>query len=318
MSYRMFLNDKFSHLLTDLKVSPDGTLEREAIASYDVRFSNLCNLKCRMCDSVNSSAIAAEENSSEDKKQKIIQQPFVNFEDFSAFFLKNIKHIEFIYFCGGEPLLLDYHYKLLQLLIDHDRTDVVIKYNSNCTQLNFKDQSIISFWKKFKSVNLGMSLDDCGPRGEYIRDGSNWNRIKENLLLIRKECPHVGLEWTPTIQIMNVLTIPDIHMELIKDNLIDAYGPILLTSPDYFSVEALPKEFKIRVEMVIDAHVKVISRLGRRFEEIRHFSDLIKFMHGSNREDLLTKFREEILKKDKIRNQNFIEIFPELKFLMES
>ncbi len=317
-SYRMFLNQRYGHVLDNMTIHPDGKVDHQKFAYYDVRFSNLCTLKCRMCDHINSSAIAAEENTHEGKKNKVLTEPFENFEEFSKFFVKNIDSVENMYFCGGEPLILEYHYKLLQLLIDHGKTDVLLKYNSNCTSIRFRHHEITEYWKKFSNVCVGMSLDDTGPRGEFIRDGSKWDVIKNNLQQIRKECPHVWLEWTPTVQIMNVMTVPELHMELIRESLVDAWYYIILTDPDYFSIQVLPAALKGKVSEIWEQHAIFLQRLHIPMAKLKSATEVINFMNLEDRTKLLPKFRDEIRKKDRIRNQSFVKVFPDLKQLMEN
>ncbi len=317
-SYRMFLNQRYAHVLEKMTIHQDGTVDDQKFAYYDVRFSNLCTLKCRMCDHINSSSIAAEENAHDGKKNKVLREPFDDFEEFSSFLVKNIDSVENMYFCGGEPLILEYHYKLLQLLIDHGKTDVLLKYNSNCTSIRFRNHEITEYWKKFSNVCVGMSLDDCGPRGEFIRDGSSWEGIKANLQQIRKECPHVYLEWTPTVQIMNVMTVPELHRELIREGLVDAWYYIILTDPDYYSIQVLPADLKDKVTVLWEEHTKFLQRLQIPEAKLKSASEVINFMNLADQTKLLPKFRDEIRKKDRIRNQSFIKVFPDLKQLMES
>ncbi len=317
-SYRMFLNQRYGHILDNMTIHPDGRVDDQKFAYYDVRFSNLCTLKCRMCDHINSSAIAAEENTSDGKKNKVLREPFDDFEEFSNFFVKNIDSVENMYFCGGEPLILEYHYKLLQLLIDHGKTDVLLKYNSNCTSIRFRQHEITEYWKKFSNVCIGMSLDDTGPRGEFIRDGSKWDVIKANLHQIRKECPHVYLEWTPTVQIMNVMTLPELHLELLREKLLDAWYYIILTDPDFYSVQVLPSAMKMKVTDIWSDYIGKLQMLQAPPDKLKSAMELINFMNMSDQTALLPKFRDETLKKDRIRNQSFLKIFPDLKQLMES
>ncbi len=317
-SYRMFLNQRYGHVLDKMTIHPDGKVDDQKFAYYDVRFSNLCTLKCRMCDHINSSTIAAEENTHDGRKHKVLREPFDDFEEFSKFLVKNIDSVENMYFCGGEPLILEYHYKLLQLLIDHGKTDVLLKYNTNCTSIRYRSHEITDYWKKFSNVCVGMSLDDTGPRGEFIRDGSKWDVIKANLHQIRKECPHVSLEWTPTVQIMNVMTLPELHMELISEKLVDLWHYIILTDPDFFSMQALPADMKIKVTDIWDKYLVQLNGLKVPPHCLKNAMEVMNFMNMADQTQLLPKFRDEIRKKDRIRNQSFVSVFPDLKQLMES
>lgn len=315
-SYRMFLNTKYGHAFESMTVHPDGTVDEMKFAYYDVRFSNVCTLKCRMCDHINSSSIASEENNFEGQKHKILREPFEDFEEFSKFFVENIDSVENMYFCGGEPLILEYHYRLLQLLIDHGKTNVFLKYNSNCTSIRFRDKIVTDYWKKFPDVCVGMSLDDSGPRGEFIRDGSKWETIIANLQQIRKECPHVSLEWTPTVQIMNVLTVPDLHLELFSKGLVNGFYFIILTDPKFYSIQALPSELKALVMARWKKYAQWLISVERE-DRVKSVEEVLNFMNQEDTTSVLPEFQKETMKKDKIRKQSFVATFPHLKSLME-
>ena len=88
--------------------------------------------------------------------------------------------VEYIHFAGGEPLITDEHYKVLEKLIERGRTDITIRYSTNFNQLKYKKYDVIEMWKHFKHIQLMTSLDDYGDRYNYIRNGGEWNNVIEN------------------------------------------------------------------------------------------------------------------------------------------
>ena len=104
-------------------------------------------------------------------------------------FKSYLKDIEDFYFAGGEPLITDKHYDILDHLIAENKTNALLQYNTNLSNLNYKKKSIIDYWKQFKLVQVRASLDHYGDRAEYIREGTDWNLIIENLKKVKKECP---------------------------------------------------------------------------------------------------------------------------------
>jgi radical SAM protein with 4Fe4S-binding SPASM domain len=61
LSFRHDFNEKYGNDLSLVNTTqPDGTVDEIQMRYIDVRFSNLCNLKCRMCGPTFSSQIAAE------------------------------------------------------------------------------------------------------------------------------------------------------------------------------------------------------------------------------------------------------------------
>ena len=123
-SMRMSANKHFGHhiALTDNSAPPMKMIY------WDIRFSNLCNLKCRSCGHIFSSNWY-------DDQVKLAGQEWANHNNRINFAGKTeddiwkqlepqIDNLEQVYFAGGEPLIMEEHYRLLNELIKRGRTDV--------------------------------------------------------------------------------------------------------------------------------------------------------------------------------------------------
>ena len=89
-------------------------------------------------------------------------------------------HIVEIYFAGGEPLMQEGHYKLLHFLIDNQKSNIEINYNTNLSILQYKNENLIDLWSHFKKVSLWVSQDGYKEVGEYIRKELNWEVFDKN------------------------------------------------------------------------------------------------------------------------------------------
>ena len=92
-------------------------------------------------------------------------------------------------------MLMDEHYKMLELLIEKNLTHVRLIYNTNFSELTYKKRDVLTMWKQFDSVSVGASLDGMGARGEYMRKGTVWNDIEDNrkrLLELASRAPVIG------------------------------------------------------------------------------------------------------------------------------
>jgi len=117
--------------------------------SYDYRISNLCNFKCRMCGEQLSSAWETR--------------------------------IEEIYWVGGEPLMWERHWTVMNQLVETGNSkDVVIRYNTNLSRITYKDYNLYDMLPYFKRINLCASIDGVSEVGEYIRTGLDWKSWLEN------------------------------------------------------------------------------------------------------------------------------------------
>ena len=318
-SYRYYSNKHYGHLLDNLQINNDGTITDGKISTWDVRFSNLCNLKCRTCDSINSSKIAEEERKYIGKTIPVLKEAFDDTTEFFEFFESNIDVIEEIYFCGGESLLLEDHYKMLDILVAHKKFDTVLRYNTNCTKIFFKDKNVVdNYWVKFKHVRLGLSLDAGWEQLFYIRHGSEWSVVLENLRYIVSKCPHAFMQLSPTISILNAFHVSRLHKFLVEEKLInlnDIYFNIL-TFPDFYSITSLPTELKEQVRQHWEQYKLDAEFLGANQHVIEEINKVIKYMYTSDQSHTLDAFRNDTKLKDNLRKESARELFPELHSIL--
>ena len=90
--------------------------------------------------------------------------------------------LEIVYFAGGEPLIIPYHYEMLDYMIKNDYAkNIELRYNTNLSTLKYKSVDLLKNWSSFKNITLSPSIDMIGEQGEYHRYGSKWNDIINNL-----------------------------------------------------------------------------------------------------------------------------------------
>ena len=75
-------------------------------------------------------------------------------------------------------------YWILEYLIEMDKRDIIIEYNTNLSMLknNKLKLNVVDYWEQFNNISIRASLDGRGKRAEYIRHGTDWEVIEENLL----------------------------------------------------------------------------------------------------------------------------------------
>jgi len=247
-SPRQSHTDKFKKYISLADTTnSDGSVEMN-LRYFDVRWSNICNFKCRSCSSTYSSSWATEDNSTGQNKKAFIFAGGNSNDELYNQFLPYFKNIEEFYFAGGEPLLTDKHYDILEYLISIGKTDVKLHYNTNLSNLKYKDRSVILLWKHFSNVQVYASLDSWGDRAEYIREGTNWKIIEDNLRLIKQQIPHVQLYTTTVVSSFNVSTLPEFFTYIIESKLfnINNLNPSLysLQTPEFYSFSILNDKLK--------------------------------------------------------------------------
>lgn len=192
--YRDYFNSMFGKDIDQAfeMTKPDGHTDMETV-SFDYRFSNLCNFKCRMCGSMLSSQWEAEERkhnfSAIDENLWMHATVKKQIQDFT----KNVvekefsdaierKIIEEIYWVGGEPLMYEEHWKYMKRIVDIEHGQSVhARYNTNLSRIKYKGIDLFQdILTNFKSWQICASIDGTGDIGEWIRTGLDYNKFIEN------------------------------------------------------------------------------------------------------------------------------------------
>jgi len=319
VSMRHSSSQNFGHHIDLVDATkPDGTLDDFKIRYYDIRFSNVCNFRCRSCGAVFSSNWYNDEvKLYGPKTQPRIMYAGRHEEDMWEQMQEHIPYLERIYFAGGEPLIMEEHYRLLNELARLGRFDVSLVYNTNFSKLAYKDQDVLDLWKRFQSVSVGASLDASHARGEYMRKGTDWQEIVENRQRMKQICPQVDFYVSATVSIFNAWHISDFHKEWVDLGLIRPHdiNINILQSPDWYRVDILPQEIKQEIKDKILAHLEWLEPLDRMTRATSGFKGLISFMDAQQQQHLLPEFFKKTHELDQLRNEDFFDTFPELSGL---
>ena len=225
----------------------------------DIRFSNVCNLKCRTCwHGASSSWFDDAKILKTNFGDKAIIKSTTNNSNLIDEVFTYSDVLEEIYFAGGEPLLMEEHYELLDRVIEQQFFLTKIRYNTNLSKLTFKSKSVLEYWKQLKNIHLSISIDEKEERVEVIRKGLKWTELINNIKLIHKECPHVVIEIAPTISVYNIFSIGELHQYFYEKKLILSVNSIylnLLERPNYFNIQLLTQVDKERAKKKLEKHI---------------------------------------------------------------
>ncbi len=323
-SMRYDNNRNFGHYITEVeKTNTDGSLPDFKIRYWDVRFSNLCNFSCRTCGPPFSSNWFNEHVKMFDRVPDVDGRPLARIEyaagdedSMIAQMMPHIPYVEQVYFAGGEPLIMKEHYFMLEKLIEAGRTDIRLQYNTNFSELRFKDKHVFDYWRHFRNVSVGASLDAMGARAELMRKGTDWKQVIENRRYMLEEVPHVDFYVNATISAMNILHVPDMHRQLVEQGLIKPgdFNVNVCQSPNWYRVDIFPEEFKQQVIMPkYQEFLEWLEPLDNIKRATTGYNGLLNLMNSVDNSNLLSKFISEVDKHDIARSENFWETFPELK-----
>lgn len=312
-------NKDFDEFVTN--TNADGSVKEFKMKYFDMRFSNICNFKCRTCN-----AQFSTQWEQEDKKRKLPYAkiyPKNNEPKFIEELLECSNQIEIAYFAGGEPLLTEEHFLLLETFIKNNKTNVKLVYNTNISSLKFKDKDILDLWSKFDhQVELWASLDHYGERAEYIRHGTNWGDIESNMLTLKQQ-DFIQFHINTVVSAFNYVTLADIF-EYFKNKKIgiDYRNHFMhlypMVTPAHLTSKILPKDIKKIGTDKTKRLIKIFKAFNTPEHLISRFENPVKWAESEDHwpfyKDL---FQQEVIALDKARGEDFKKIFPELAPILD-
>ena len=258
--YRSYFNSLFGHKYDSAIAQTDATgYTTMKPVSWDYRFSNLCNFKCRMCGDMLSSAWESEQrqhnmiNWSDPKNNWMVPEIKKQVEHFQetqieAEFNQAVEEhrVEEVYWVGGEPLMYEQHWRYMERIIElGDGPNVYARYNTNLSRVNYRGINLYTdILSKLRDWQICASLDGTGAIGEYIRTGLDYNAWLTNFregVKIQHHRRQMRIDFTLTLPGMfEIVNIKRLAEELGVDLLakvVFSFSPDIVMSP-----LALPKE----------------------------------------------------------------------------
>jgi hypothetical protein len=260
--YRSYFGHLFKDLYNDVweKTDEDGYTTMEPV-SWDYRYSNICNFKCRMCGDMLSSSWESEAVNNEmvnlnhphnnwlkPHNRQLIKE-FVSNTVIPEFMdaVEN-KSIREIYWVGGEPLLYPQHWQAMERIVELNYADQVrVRYNTNLSQINYKKANLYDLLGKFNNWEICASLDGVGSVGEYIRTGLVFDDWLANFKMgveSQKHHRQMRIDFTLTLpgmeELVHVVRLAnDLRVNLLS-KLVFSFSNDILLSP-----LALPRDILI-------------------------------------------------------------------------
>jgi len=258
--YRDYFWHLFRHKYPDIWESTDATGHTTmAPVSWDYRFSNLCNFKCRHCGDMLSSAWESEERQHNmidftDPKNNWmrpdVRKQIQEFQDsqIEKEFAEAVEQhrIEEVYWAGGEPLMYEQHWRYMRQIIElGDGPNVYARYNTNLSRVNYRGINLYTdILGHLRDWQVCASLDGTAAIGEYIRTGldySSWLLNFEQGVKIQKNRRQMRIDFTLTLPGMFEIT----NIERLASDLgVDILAKVIFSfSPDIvMSPLALPRD----------------------------------------------------------------------------
>ena len=321
--YRSYWNQLFKNKIDEAFDSTDefGETSMKTI-SFDYRFNNLCNFKCRMCGNMLSSSWEAES-----RKQKTwskesspwmatpLREQISRFQDTQVVeeFMEAVetKTIKEIYWCGGEPLMWDIHWTAMQRIIELGFADqVCVRYNTNLSRISYKGINLFDLLPQFQDWQICSSLDATGEIGEYIRDGLVYEKWLENFkagMAVSKSPREMRLDFTITMPgLLELKNMFDLSQTLDAELLTKVM--FTFSNDEILSPLSLPKDL---LHTLIDEALEYIEPRATRkqkalidvLKNLKTRETFVPTKRGKERQEGLDRIRKQdinkILSKDK-------------------
>jgi len=252
--YRTYFWHLFQHKYDDVigKTDLNGRTSMLPV-SWDYRFSNLCNFKCRTCGDMLSSSWETEQrqhqmidwsNTKNTWMQPDVRREITQFQDtqieeeFSSAVEQH--RVEEIYWVGGEPLMYEQHWRYMKRIIElGDGKNVYARYNTNLSRIELGGCNL------YKDILLGLrdwqicaSLDGTGAIGEYIRTGLSYPLFLNNFrqgLEIATNPRQMRLDFTLTLpgmfEVDNMTALAEELGVQMLAKVIFSFSPDIIMSP---------------------------------------------------------------------------------------
>jgi hypothetical protein len=177
---------------------------------------------------------------------------------------------------------------------------------------------VFEYWKHFKNISVGASLDASGTRAELMRKGTEWRQTVENRERMMREAPHVDFYVSSTVSSMNVLHVLDFHKEWVEMGLVQAkdWNVNICQSPDWYRADIFTPEFKEQViKPAYEQHIAWLEPQDKLSRATNGFRSMLSFIMNNDGSQHWDRFVEETAQLDSVRNENFWDTFTEYKEL---
>jgi len=248
-----------------------------------------------------------------------------------------------IYFAGGESLIIEEHYEILEEAIRQGiAKDLELRYNSNGVEWR---EDLFDLWKEFKLVRFHYSVDSIHEMNDYIRYPSKWKRTEEVFHILDKETSNnVEVTIACAVQALNIYYLPDfIKWKLTQNfNKINMWpfgaGGInyhFVYHPPHLNVKVLPEWFKAEVRKKYEEFYPwweenwelgvPVWHKGKITKDmfdaapygIKRLKGMLSFMESEDWSRRLPEMEEFLQRCDAQRGNSFSEVFPDMKDIFD-
>jgi hypothetical protein len=316
--YRTYFWQLFKHKYPDIweTTNTAGYTTMKPV-SWDYRFSNLCNFKCRTCGDMLSSSWETEQkqhamvdwsNPKNTWMKPEVRKTISAFQDsqIEAEFAEAVEQhrVEEVYWVGGEPLMYEQHWRYMQRIVElGDGSKVYARYNTNLSRVDYRGVNLYrDILSGLRDWQICASLDGTGTIGEYIRTGLDYDQWLEHFgqaVAIQRHRRQVRIDFTLTLpgmfEVTRIRQLAQTFGVEVLAKVIFSFSPDIVMSPLALPRSLLDQWVDELVPEVDGALRDVLLQLKQRPTFEQQWPDT--YRQG------LVKGRDRVLQLESIRTQ---------------
>ncbi len=259
--------DNWRTFSDDISVNNDYSVNNKPLW-VELKVSNFCNLKCIMCSThssykrVQDLDIISKYN--KDGHETRLLRPTTLFESLNKW-PELWDSVDTLQFTGGEPIVNQEHYALLQGIPERLKGKIKLRYATNISHIKFKKYDLVKIWADFKHTNIKVSMDGISDVYNYIRQDGDWDNVYKNMLEL-STVPNIDLAAGITVQAHNVFQMPEFY-DFWKESPIDLkfITANILQTPKYLSPSVWHGDYR-------DAIIEKLRNAESRHPEMDRFA----------------------------------------------
>tara|TARA_B100001057_G_scaffold499233_1_gene609104 strand:- start:13 stop:1137 length:1125 start_codon:yes stop_codon:yes gene_type:complete len=268
------------------------------VGHLELRLGNFCNLKCTMCGPYASSQWSAEAKKYQEKFSQFnigylkSDYDWINNEENKTFIKGVLANCVSAYFGGGEPFINPFIDDFLREI----KPEAELAFSTNGTKLS---DSTLDLLQNRPNLKINISVDGIGEHNNYIRSGSSWIDIENNVKKLKDR--NINFMFYYILQHTSLYTFRQLYEYCVKNDIeleigeiysgsVDGSGHLTLSSAKQDDVNS----FGEWLSTINSPKVKVVDNWLKNYE----FDN-----------DLHTRFKRYFTMLDEVRGTNFVKTF---------
>lgn len=275
-------------------------------------FGSYCNLSCYMCHPYNSSTRRKElsdvftDGTTEfnrfikkelEQKNKVYKKA-----DFEAYIKNVLDHIHLIgrfQMMGGETLQLPKYWEFLERIPDEHAKNITVSQDTNLTSIEYKGKTIFDLLSRYKTANIGISVDHFGLKNEFIRYPIDHQSFENNLKRVLDKKKLFGvIQLNCTVSMLNIDDIREIELYYIQKFSLKPTFHNIIRGPSYLSIRNLPETVKKEYYKKYKEFPFILSELkkpnDRPIEDTIDYCDILAKSRNTEWQNLWSNFLQKL------------------------